>query len=148
MRGVVFFNALRRTHLASRPRLRVLEAALLSACVFTALFFLPLAFECKLAPTSAAGSGSGSGSGSSGRRLDAGLDAAAAAARPPPLPLGFATAGGARRRLAGGGSLVYAQWNCPPGQYNHMATLLHSGQVRSPALPALPSSSPTVAGLL
>ena len=121
VRGVVFLNGHRRRMLAPRPKLRVLEAVLLSLAVFSLLFAVPFAFECKectSAVSCAGGSGSGSGSGSV-----SGSGSGSGGSTLRQLGVGFG------RQLAGGGTtLTYVRWHCPADTYNPMATLLHSGQ--------------------
>ena len=118
--GVVKFNALRRRLLLTRPRLRVLEATLFSLLLFSITFAFPFAYSCRPCteamtchPSYGSGSGSGSGSAAIGRRLGGGWEAAV----------------GRGRRLGGGGTtLEFVRWNCAAGEYNPMASLLHSGQ--------------------
>ena len=121
VRGVVFLNGHRRRMLAPRPKLRVLEAVLLSLAVFSLLFAVPFAFECKectSAVSCAGGSGSGSGSG-----LASASGSGSGGSTLRQLGVGFG------RQLAGGGTtLAYVRWHCPADTYNPMATLLHSGQ--------------------
>ena len=130
---VVFFNRLRRRLLGPSKRVKVAEATLLSFVIFTIWFWVPLAFPCKDKVASAYGGGGAyNGSSSSsyngtsaaygGRRL---LDGAAGAAGDYYLPLPLASM---RRALAGGGEARLEAWQCPDGQYNPMASIMHTGQ--------------------
>ena len=75
------------------------------------------------------GSSSSSYNGTSaaygGRRLLDGAAGAAGAAGDYYLPLPLASM---RRALAGGGEARLEAWQCPDGQYNPMASIMHTGQ--------------------
>ncbi len=126
---------------APRSKARIYEAVLLSFVVFTIFFFFPFFFECSDVCPGEAGNGSGSGSGSgnygrmmaeaagsgcaggsgsaSGRRLAGDFDHE---------PVWASAVRYGRRLAGGGGAPPPLRWNCPAGQTNHMASLMHNGQ--------------------
>ena len=101
-----------------RYKFGVAEALVISVCVLSALFFAPLAFGCSPCPVevgecsaygnlvNASSSSSGSSSGS----------------------IGGSGSGGSGSGGGDHGTLTFLRWNCPAGQYNELASLLHSGQ--------------------
>ncbi len=120
VQAVTTANRLRRRLTRQRPARKAAEAALLSFVAFTVLYWLPFGFSCR---DCVSGMACYHGNASSAHRMLA--DQIPDAEWPLPALLG----GFARRRLAGGGTtLQYVQWQCHHGQYNEMATLLHSGQ--------------------
>ena len=142
---------------APKSRVRIYEAAILSFVVFSIFFFFPFLFACSDAgapciPSGngsasgsasgrmlAAASGSGSGSGvpceygSGGSGSDGGSSSGSVSSRRlyadgVEEPIWLAAVRHGRRLAGGGGAPPPLRWNCPAGQVNHMASLMHNGQ--------------------